>query len=122
MTGSLQQLASDLTNGRVRVVDLTQTKSSDFPALQLPPEFGQVWAFKQEKISQYDEKGPGWYWNNFSCGEPPGTHFDAPAHWITGKDYVQNTVDTIDVKNFIASGGGRSKHGSGLPIRIGFLP
>ncbi|MFD1558385.1 cyclase family protein [Paraburkholderia silviterrae] len=102
MTSSLEQLTTDLASGRVRVVDLTQTLSPEFPALQLPPQFGQVWAFKMEKISQYDEQGPGWYWNNFSCGEHTGTHFDAPVHWISGKDHAQNAVDTIDVKNFIA--------------------
>jgi kynurenine formamidase len=102
MTSSLEQLTFDLASGRVRVVDLTQTLSPEFPALQLPPQFGQVWAFKMETISQYDEQGPGWYWNNFSCGEHTGTHFDAPVHWVTGKDHAQNSVDTIDVKNFIA--------------------
>ncbi|WP_250504048.1 cyclase family protein [Caballeronia sp. AZ7_KS35] len=102
MSNSLEQLTVDLASGRVRVVDLTQTLSPDFPALQLPPQFGQVWAFKMEKISQYDEQGPGWYWNNFSCGEHTGTHFDAPVHWVTGKDHEQNTVDTIDVRKFIA--------------------
>ena len=102
MTSSLAQLTADLVSGSVRIVDLTQTLSPEFPALQLPPEFGQVWAFRMEKISQYDENGPGWYWNNFSCGEHTGTHFDAPVHWITGKDHAQNSVDTIDPKNFIA--------------------
>ncbi|QIN67952.1 Isatin hydrolase (plasmid) [Caballeronia sp. SBC1] len=102
MTGSLEQLGADLASGQVRVVDLTQTLSPEFPALQLPPEFGQVWAFKMERISQYDEKGPGWYWNNFSCGEHTGTHFDAPVHWISGRDHAHNSVDTIEVKNFIA--------------------
>jgi kynurenine formamidase len=72
----------------VRIVDLTQTLSPEFPALQLPPQFGQVWAFRMETISQYDEQGPGWYWNNFSCGEHTGTHFDAPVHWISGKDHA----------------------------------
>lgn len=103
MTVDLTQFASAIADGSIKVVDLTQTLSEDFPALVLPPEFGQVWAFKQERICQYDEKGPGWYWNNFSCGEHTGTHFDAPVHWITGKDYANNTVDTLDVKNFIGA-------------------
>lgn len=102
MTSSLEQLTTDLASGRVRIVDLTHTLTPEFPALQLPPQFGQVWAFKMEKISQYDEQGPGWYWNNFSCGEHTGTHFDAPVHWVTGKDHPHNSVDTIDVKNFVA--------------------
>ena len=35
-------------------------------------------------------------------GEHTGTHFDAPVHWITGKDYQDGTTDTIPVKNFVA--------------------
>src|ERR1700722_18295638 len=34
--------------------------------------------------------------------EPPGTHFDTPVHWVTGKDYPQNTTDTIPVEKFFA--------------------
>ena len=86
---------------QVRFVDLTQTLSPSFPALQLPPQFGQTAGFSIERISQYDENGPGWYWNNFTCGEHTGTHFDAPAHWISGKDHPDNTVDTIPVDNFL---------------------
>ena len=93
---------AQLAAGNFKVVDLTHTLSPDFPPLQLPPQFGQVASFKMETISQYDDKGPAWYWNNFTCGEHTGTHFDAPAHWISGKDFPQNTVDTIDPKNFIA--------------------
>ena len=52
MTDSLKTFAQALSAGALRVVDLTHTLSDDFPALQLPPEFGQVWAFKQERISQ----------------------------------------------------------------------
>lgn len=102
MTASLTDFAEDIATGKLRVIDLTQTLSESFPPLQLPPQFGQVWAFKKELISQYDEAGPGWYWNNFSCGEHTGTHFDAPVHWVTGKDHAQNTVDTIDPAKFVA--------------------
>lgn len=101
MTHVLQQLAHSLAAGAVRVIDLTQTLSPDFPALQLPPQFGQVWGFRQERISQYDEAGPGWYWNNFSCGEHTGTHFDAPVHWISGRDHPANSVDTIEPTRFV---------------------
>jgi kynurenine formamidase len=97
----LAQFTQDIASGNLRIVDLTQTLSEDFPPLQLPPQFGQVCAFKIENISHYDEAGPGWYWNNFSCGEHTGTHFDAPAHWISGKDHPNNTVDTIDPRVFI---------------------
>ena len=98
----LAQLAHAMRNRSVRTVDLTHTLSEDFPALQLPPQFGQVSAFTMERISRYDEAGPGWYWNNFTCGEHTGTHFDAPVHWVTGKDHEANSVDTIAPHNFIA--------------------
>jgi kynurenine formamidase len=91
-----------LAAGTLRIVDLTQTLSPDFPALRLPAEFGQVRGFSIERISRYDAAGPDWYWNNFTCGEHTGTHFDAPAHWVTGKDHPRNTVDTIDARNFLA--------------------
>jgi kynurenine formamidase len=100
---SLTEIARDIASGAVRVIDLTQTLSPEFPALVLPPQFGQAWAFRQERISQYDEAGPGWYWNNFSCGEHTGTHFDAPVHWVTGKDHHNNGVDSIEPKQFIGS-------------------
>ena len=40
-------------------------------------------------ISRYDDKGPAWYWNTIRMGEHTGTHFDAPVHWITGRDLPQ---------------------------------
>lgn len=101
-TTILSALTAQLAGGGVRVVDLTQTLSPSFPSLQLPPQFGQVQSFQIERISQYDEAGPGWYWNNFTCGEHTGTHFDAPVHWISGRDCPDNSVDTIGVENFIA--------------------
>ena len=53
------------------------------------------------EISHYDDKGPAWYWNTITLGEHTGTHFDAPAHWITGKDRANNTTDTIPVRQFV---------------------
>src|SRR5512138_3605597 len=101
-TSVLAGLALALASGRIRVVDLTQTLSPDFPQIALPPEMGQCWPFRIEEISSYDERGPGWYWNNFSCGEHTGTHFDAPIHWISGRDLADNSVDTIPVQHFVA--------------------
>jgi len=98
----LPTFLSQLVAGNIRIVDLTQTLSPDFPALSLPPEFGQCRPFRMEEISRYDERGPAWYWNNFSCSEHTGTHFDAPIHWISGKDHANNAVDTIGPQNFIA--------------------
>ncbi|MDB5819531.1 MAG: cyclase [Rhizobacter sp.] len=95
-------LAQALAGGQIRVIDLTHTLTPEFPAIALPPEFGQCWPFRVEEVSRYDERGPSWYWNNFSCGEHTGTHFDAPIHWISGRDLPHNSVDTIPVQNFVA--------------------
>ena len=83
-------------SGDIRVIDLTQTLSQEFPTIVLPPELGQCAPFRMEEVSRYDERGPAWYWNNISLGEHTGTHFDAPIHWISGKDLPNNAVDTID--------------------------
>ena len=100
--GLLAELVRDLGNERLRVIDLAQTLSPRFPQIVLPPEFDQCAPFRIEEISRYDARGPAWYWNNFSCGEHTGTHFDAPVHWITGRDLPDNSTDTIPPARFIA--------------------
>ena len=102
MTASLMSFAVDLAAGRLRVVDLTHTLAPGFPSISLPPEFGQMWSFRMETISRYDAAGPHWYWNNFACSEHTGTHFDAPSHWVSGRDHARNCVDTIAPRDFIA--------------------
>ena len=98
----LVRLVADLLAGRIRIVDLTQTLSPDFPQIVLPPEMGQAWPFRIEETSRYDERGPAWYWNNFSCSEHTGTHFDAPIHWISGMHLPNGSTDTIPCAHFMA--------------------
>ena len=100
-SNGLMQFAGAVASGAVRVVDLTFTLSPDFPVIVLPPEFGQAAPVRIETISRYDDAGPGWYWNNISFGEHTGTHFDAPIHWVTGKDYPDNATHNIPVERFI---------------------
>ena len=100
----LSQLVEAFSSGKIRVVDLTQTLAPEFPSISLPPEMGQAWPFRIEEVSRYDERGPAWYWNNFSCGEHTGTHFDAPIHWISGKDLPHNATDSIPPDRFIGPG------------------
>ncbi len=83
---ALTSLLADLAEGRVEIVDLTAPLSERTPIIQLPPPFANTQGFSLQEISRYDERGPGWYWNNFSAGEHVGTHFDAPVHWATGRD------------------------------------
>ena len=99
---TLTELAKAISNESVKIVDLTNTLSPDFPVIILPPEFGQCEQFKMETLSRYDGNGPAWYWNNISMNEHTGTHFDAPAHWVTGKNIPNNTVETIPIKDFVA--------------------
>lgn len=103
MNPILTQFLQHLLTGQLRLIDLTQTLAPEFPTIVLPPEFGQAWPFRLEEISRYDERGPAWYWNNFSMSEHTGTHFDAPIHWVSGKDLPDNAVDSIPVENFIAA-------------------
>ncbi|WP_433205849.1 cyclase family protein [Dactylosporangium sp. CS-047395] len=82
----LTDLVAAVSDGSIEVVDLTAPLSGDTPILQLPEPFGNTWRFEFEEISRYDDRGPAWYWNNFRSGEHTGTHFDAPIHWVTGRD------------------------------------
>jgi len=103
MSGQLlAQFAQSVAAGKIRTIDLTQTLSEDTPVLVLPPEFAQCAAFSREEISRYDERGVAWYWNNFTVSEHTGTHFDAPIHWVSGKDLADNSVDVLPPKDFIA--------------------
>ncbi|PVE50884.1 cyclase family protein [Rhizobium rhizogenes] len=96
-------LASGLFSGKVKVVDLTAPLGPDTPVLYLPPQFGKNTPnVKVHTISAYDQDGPFWAWNWLELGEHTGTHFDAPCHWITGKDNAENTTDTIPPQNFVA--------------------
>jgi kynurenine formamidase len=101
-TQLLANFAAALADGSIRVVDLTQTLKPATPVIQLPPPFAPSDPFRIAEISHYDERGPGWYWNNLSMGEHTGTHFDAPCHWVTGKDNAQGYTDTIPVQRFVA--------------------
>ncbi len=101
MADSLVALLEDLASGRIRVVDLTQPLSSGTPVIQLPPEFAASPPFSMEELSRYDDRGPAWYWSAISCGEHTGTHFDAPIHWVTGKDYANHSTDTISADRFL---------------------
>lgn len=102
MNSSAQAVLADaLTNNELRIIDLTHTLSPEFPTLVLPPEFAQATPVKIERLSKYDAAGPAWYWNKLTFSEHTGTHFDAPAHWITGRELPLNTVDTMPIENMI---------------------
>jgi len=101
MSGVLAQLIDELHRGAIQVVDLTQPLEPSTPVIDLPPMFAPSPGLTINVISRYDDKGPAWYWNTIRLGEHTGTHFDAPIHWITGKDLPNNACDTIPVSRFI---------------------
>jgi isatin hydrolase len=85
------------------VVDLSGTLGPDTPLLKLPPDFAvDTPKIEIHKISEYDQAGPFWAWNWLKLGEHSGTHFDAPIHWITGRDHQDGATDTIPPKAFVA--------------------
>ncbi|KIN64262.1 putative cyclase [Sulfitobacter noctilucicola] len=98
---TLQTLATALSSGQIDVVDLTHTLDPDFPVIILPPEFGQCARFRMEEVSAYDHRGPAWKWHNISMSEHTGTHFDAPSHWVSGRDVPLGAVDEIPVDMFV---------------------
>ena len=100
---ALRTLGEMLIGGGVEVVDLTGPLGPDTPLLKLPEDFARnTPEIEIHKISEYDEDGPFFAWNWLKLGEHSGTHFDAPHHWITGRDYQDGYTDTIPPKNFVA--------------------
>jgi kynurenine formamidase len=99
----LTSLAEALLSGAVDVIDLSAPLGPETPLIKLPPEIGKnTPTVEVHNISNYDQNGPFWSWNWLKVGEHSGTHFDAPVHWITGKDYADGTTDRIAPKNFVA--------------------
>jgi len=96
----LNALTDAIRDGSVEVIDLTAPLSAETPIIQLPEPFGNTARFGLTEISHYDERGPAWYWNDIVTGEHTGTHFDAPVHWVTGKD--REDVAQVPVSRLIA--------------------
>jgi len=85
-TTALSDLVEALASGAVTLVDLTQPLSERTPVLILPEPFANTPGLSREPLSRYDDARPAWAWDVLHIGEHVGTHFDAPIHWITGRD------------------------------------
>ena len=101
MAASLDQLIAALATGEVEVIDLTQPLGPETPVIALPPPFAPSPGVTLEVISRYDAAGPAWYWNTIRLGEHTGTHFDAPIHWVSGRDLPDNATDSIPAWRFV---------------------
>ena len=103
-TKILADLGAMLISDQVRIIDCTAVLGPDTPILRLPEDFARnTPKVEIHKISEYDEDGPFFAWNWLKLGEHSGTHFDAPHHWISGKDFKDGYTDTLDVQRLIAS-------------------
>jgi kynurenine formamidase len=96
----LDQLVSAIRSSAIEVIDLTARLESATPVIQLPEPFANTVSFSLREVSRYDDRGPAWYWNDITTGEHTGTHFDAPVHWITGRD--REDVSQVPVTSLIA--------------------
>src|ERR1700689_3372026 len=99
MSEPVSSLLSALAEGEVEIVDLTQPLSETTPIIHLPEPFANTPGLKVHEISRYDDRGPAWAWRWLEIGEHVGTHFDAPVHWITGRD--GDDLATLPAANLI---------------------
>jgi kynurenine formamidase len=99
----LGSLGAMLLSGQVKIVDCTAPLGPGTPILRLPKDLAKnTPKVAIHRISEYDIDGPWWAWNWLELGEHSGTHFDAPHHWLTGKDFPDGYTDTLDVQRLIA--------------------
>jgi kynurenine formamidase len=95
----LSELVAALADGSIEVIDLTTPLSSDTPILNLPQPLANTVGLSLSPVSNFDDDGPAWAWNDVTVGEHAGTHLDAPVHWITGRD--GKSVDQIEPSRLI---------------------
>lgn len=91
---ALASFAASLADGSIEVVDLTTPLGPDTPILHLPEPFANTVGLSTSPVSNFDDRGPAWAWNDLSVGEHAGTHLDAPIHWISGRE--GRSVDQIE--------------------------
>jgi kynurenine formamidase len=82
----LGALCSAIASGTVVAIDLTQPLSEETPVIRLPEPLANTRGLSRTLVSEFDDRGPWSRWYDLQLGEHVGTHFDAPRHWITGRD------------------------------------
>lgn len=96
---TLNELLAKIGTQSIEIIDLTAPLSSTTPVLSLPEPFANTIAATLEPVSNFDDDGPMWSWNNLHTGEHTGTHLDAPTHWVSGRDGL--SVDQIPPNRLI---------------------
>jgi kynurenine formamidase len=92
-------LTAALSDGSIEVIDLTTPLSVDTPILNLPQPLANTVGLTLSPVSNFDDAGPVWAWNDVTVGEHAGTHLDAPVHWITGRE--GKSVDRIEPRRLV---------------------
>jgi kynurenine formamidase len=92
-------LTAALSDGSIEVIDLTTPLGVDTPVLSLPEPLANTVGLTMSPVSNFDDAGPAWAWNDVSVGEHAGTHLDAPVHWITGRE--GKSVDRIEPRRLV---------------------
>ena len=95
----LSGLTAALSDGSIEVIDLTTPLSGDTPILSLPQPLANTVGLTVSPVSNFDDAGPAWAWNDLTMGEHAGTHLDAPVHWITGRE--GKSVDRIEPRRLV---------------------
>jgi len=85
----------------VRVVDLTQPLSPQTPLLPLPRSSTTRLHSRSGSSRATMSAVPLGIGMRLRPASNTGTHFDAPVHWVSGKDLPDNTVDRIPPKKFV---------------------
>lgn len=95
----LNTFAAEILSGEIEIIDLTTPLRPETPILHLPEPFANTVGLSMSKVSDFDDDGPGWSWNDLTLGEHAGTHVDAPTHWATGRDGL--SVDKIPPRRLV---------------------
>ena len=106
MTSTLKALAAAVSSGSIRAVDLTQTLSLRDADAGPAAAFRPVRAVQDGRDLALRRARRRLVLEQFHVGEHTGTHFDAPVHWVTGKDLKNNTLDMIVPEGLHRAGGG----------------
>ena len=87
----------------MRIVDCTAPLGPETPILRLPKGFAKdTPKVEIHAIGDPNAEETVSSWNWLKLGEHSGTHFDAPHHWLSGKDFPDGFTDTLDLQRVIA--------------------
>lgn len=116
----LKDLIAPIVDGRIDVVDLTAPLSERTPIIQLPPPFANTRPFELTEISSYDERGPGWYWNDKAHSSDPA--FPCHSYLLgagkCGLTQLANLAQLPAIGIVVIAGPLPIVRGSGSPARV----